>query len=172
MRDKKVWSLQILLLGCLGVSLAMQSCRQKAEDKKENLEKHEQTMSETYVDTMTLHVTPFDKQIVCNGRLRAKAKSDLTFLSQGVTTEIFVQEGQRVTKGALIASLDKRERTREVEKAEHEVYRAKVELTDKLIGLGYNADMANVPADVMQRAEVTSGYYSAKFQLQSARTAA
>ena len=171
MRDKKVWSLQILLLGCLGVSLAMQSCRQKAEDKKEDLEKHEQTMSETYVDTMTLHVTPFDKQIVCNGRLRAKAKSDLTFLSQGVTTEIFVQEGQRVTKGALIASLDKRERTREVEKAEHEVYRAKVELTDKLIGLGYNADMANVPADVMQRAEVTSGYYTAKYQLQSARTA-
>ena len=40
----KVWSLQILLLGCLGVSLAMQSCRQKVEDKKEDLEKHEQTM--------------------------------------------------------------------------------------------------------------------------------
>ena len=171
MKDKKVWSLKILLLGCLGVSLAMLSCRQKAEDKKENLEKHEQAMSETYVDTMTLHVTPFDKQIVCNGRLRAKAKSDLTFLSQGVTTEIFVQEGQRVTKGALIASLDKRERTREVEKAEHEVYRAKVELTDKLIGLGYDADMKDVPADVMQRAEVTSGYYSAKYQLQSAKTA-
>lgn len=163
--------MKILLLGCLGVSLAMLSCRQKAEDKKENLEKHEQTMSETYVDTMTLHVTPFDKQIVCNGRLRAKAKSDLTFLSQGVTTEIFVHEGQRVTKGTLIASLDKRERTREVEKAEHEVYRAKVELIDKLIGLGYDADMKDVPADVMQRAEVTSGYYSAKYQLQSARTA-
>ena len=81
MKDKKVWSLKILLLGCLGVSLAMLSCRQKAEDKKENLEKHEQAMSETYVDTMTLHVTPFDKQIVCNGRLRAKAKSDLNFFS-------------------------------------------------------------------------------------------
>lgn len=171
MRDKKAWSLHILLLGCLGLSSMMLSCRQKVEGKAEDLEKHEQTMSETYVDTMTLHVTPFDKQIVCNGRLRAKAKSDLTFLSQGVTTEIFVHEGQRVTKGTLIASLDKRERTREVEKAEHEVYRAKVELTDKLIGLGYDADMKDVPADVMQRAEVTSGYYSAKYQLQSAKTA-
>ncbi|MBR1800342.1 MAG: efflux RND transporter periplasmic adaptor subunit [Bacteroidaceae bacterium] len=167
----KVWSLHILLLGCLGLCSMMLSCRQKVEGKAEDLEKHEQAMSETYVDTMTLHVTPFDKQIVCNGRLRAKAKSDLTFLSQGVTTEIFVHEGQRVTKGTLIASLDKRERTREVEKAEHEVYRAKVELTDKLIGLGYDADMKDVPADVMQRAEVTSGYYSAKYQLQSARTA-
>lgn len=167
----KVWSLHILLLSCLGISSMMLSCRQKVEEKSDDLEKHEQAMSETYVDTMTLHVTPFDKQIVCNGRLRAKAKSDLTFLSQGVTTEIFVHEGQRVTKGTLIASLDKRERTREVEKAEHEVYRAKVELTDKLIGLGYDADMANIPADLLQRAEVTSGYYSAKYQLQSAKTA-
>ena len=135
------------------------------------MEKHEQVMGEAYVDTMILRVTPFDKQIVCNGRLRAKAKIDLTFPSQGMTTEIFVHEGQRVMRGTLIASLDNRERTREVEKAEHEVYRTRVELTDKLIGLGYDADMEDVPADVMQRAEVTSGYYSARYQLQSARTA-
>jgi len=158
----------LILLGALAFLMA---CASKNKDQAEELEKHEQTMSETYVDTMTLHMAPFDKQIVCNGRLRAKTKSDLTFPSQGVTTEIFVREGQRVKKGQLIASLDKRERTREVEKAEHEVYRAKVDLIDKLIGLGYDADMKNVPADVMQRAEVTSGYYSAKYQLQSARTA-
>ncbi|MDE5561449.1 MAG: HlyD family efflux transporter periplasmic adaptor subunit [Bacteroidaceae bacterium] len=48
---------------------------------------------------------------------------------------------------------------------------SKVELTDRLIGLGYDADMSDVPADVMQRAEVTSGYYSARYQLQTARTA-
>lgn len=161
----------MLLIGYLAVGLTMSSCRQKAVDEKDELETHVQAMGETYVDTMTLHVTPFDKQIVCNGRLRAKAKGDLAFLSQGVTTEIFVQEGQRVEKGALIASLDKRERTREVEKAEHELYRARVELTDKLIGLGYGAEMQDVPTDVMQRAEVTSGYYTAKYQLQTARTA-
>lgn len=148
------------------------SCNsKKAEKEKDELEKHEQMMSETFVDTMMLHVTPFDKQIVCNGRLRAKAKSDLTFPSQGVTMEIYVQEGQRVSEGTLIAAMDKRERTREVEKAEREVYRAHVELTDKLIGLGYDADMKGVPDEVMERAEVTSGYYSAKYQLQSARTA-
>lgn len=162
---------QLLLLGCLSLGTTMPSCRQGTVGETEELEKHEQTMSETYVDTMVLHTTPFDKQIVCNGRLRAKAKSDLTFLSQGITTEVYVQEGQHVGKGILIASLDKRELTREVEKAEHDMYRARVELIDKLIGLGYDADMKDVPVDVMQRAEVTSGYYSAKYQLQSARTA-
>lgn len=163
--------LLLLLLCWLGFSMLFSSCHQKTDSKIAEMEMHEQFMSETYVDTMRLYVTSFDKQVVCNGRLRAKAKSDLTFLSQGVTTEIYVQEGQHVAKGTLIASLDKRERTREVEKAEHEVYRARVELIDKLIGLGFDADMKNVPADVMQRAEVTSGYYTAKYQLQSARKA-
>lgn len=151
--------------------MALVACGSKPSNKEEAWEKHEQTMSETYVDTMTLRVSSFDRQILCNGRLRGIAKSDLAFQTQGVTTKIFVREGQRVAKGTLIASLDKRERTREIEKAEHELYRAKVELTDKLIGLGYDADMQHVPADVMQRAEVMSGYYSAKYQLQSARTA-
>ena len=76
-----------------------------------------------------------------------------------------------VAKGALIASLDKRERVREIEKAEKELERAKVELTDKLIGLGYDASLKGVPEDVMKRTEVTSGYFTAKYQLQSAKTA-
>lgn len=134
------------------------------------MEIHQQQMSETYVDTMVLHQTEFNKQIVCNGRLRAKAKSELNFNGQGIIAEVFVREGQHIGKGNLIATLDKQDKQRELEKAEHELQRAKVELTDKLIGLGYN-DMNAVPADIMERAEVMSGYYSAKFQLQSAKKA-
>ncbi len=94
----------------------------------------------------------------------------MNFNGQGIIAEVFVREGQHIGKGKLIATLNKQDRQRELEKAEHELQRAKVELTDKLIGLGYN-DMNAVPADVMDRAEVMSGYYSAKFQLQSAKKA-
>jgi RND family efflux transporter MFP subunit len=83
---------------------------------------------------------------------------------------VFVSEGQHVSKGTLIATLDKLDLQREVERAEHELHRAKVELTDKLIGLGYDGN-SEVPAEVMQRAEVLSGYYSAKYQLQTAKKA-
>ena len=148
------------------------ACTRGKEENKDGsgMEMHQQQMSETYVDTMVLHQKEFNKQIVCNGRLRAKAKSELNFNGQGIIAEVFVREGQHIGKGKLIATLDKQDRQRELEKAEHELQRAKVELTDKLIGLGYN-DMNAVPADVMERAEVMSGYYSAKFQLQSAKKA-
>ena len=146
------------------------------ESEESSREMAQRQMTETYVDTMTLHKKEFTKQIVCNGRLTAKAKSELSFVSQGTVAKVCVKEGQYVTKGTLIATLDKDYRQRELENAEHQLQRAKVELVDKLIGLGYNVSASDnldtaVPADIMQRAEVTSGYYSAKYQLQSAKIA-
>ena len=159
-------------LHLLAAFILVAACTSNKEENKDGsgMEMHQQQMSETYVDTMVLHQTEFNKQIVCNGRLRAKAKSELNFNEQGIIAEVFVREGQHIGKGKLIATLDKQDRQRELEKAEHELQRAKVELTDKLISLGYN-DMNAVPADVIERAEVMSGYYSAKFQLQSAKKA-
>ena len=156
----------------VGLMILFAACTRGKEENKDGsgMEMHQQQMSETYVDTMVLHQKEFNKQIVCNGRLRAKAKSELNFNGQGIIAEVFVREGQHIGKGKLIATLDKQDRQRELEKAEHELQRAKVELTDKLISLGYN-DMNAVPADVIERAEVMSGYYSAKFQLQSAKKA-
>lgn len=164
--------MRIVTLTIIFVCIGLIACSSKKEkDASVEMEMRQQSMSETYVDTMTLHTSTFNKQIVCNGRLRAKAKSELNFVTQGITAEIFVKEGMAVQKGALIASLDKRERLRELEKAEKELERAKVELVDKLIGLGYDATMQGIPDDVMKRAEVTSGYFSAQYQLQSAKKA-
>lgn len=161
----------ILISAIVAVSAGFMSCGDKSKTDAGKTVNETEGLGETYVDTMTLRMEDFSRQTVCNGTLRAKEKCELAFPSQGVTMEIYVKEGQRVVKGQLIASQDKKEKLREVEKAEHELYRARVELTDKLIGLGYDTDMKDVPAEVMKRAEVTSGYYSAKYQLQTAKTA-
>ena len=167
---KQIFGKRIVWLMTGLVLLAACSSDKEKKDEDADMEMHQQQMSETYVDTMVLHQTEFNKQIVCNGRLRAKAKSELNFTNQGIIATVCVKEGQHVAKGALIATLDKLEKQRELDRAEHDLQKAKVELTDKLISLGYN-DMSAVPADVMQRVEVMSGYYSAKFQLQTAKKA-
>ncbi|MDE6193250.1 MAG: efflux RND transporter periplasmic adaptor subunit [Muribaculaceae bacterium] len=160
---KRIYSTVILLS-------MMASCEKGNPEANEDSAPPEmQAMAETYVDTMRLTVSPFRKQTVCNGHLAAREKSDLHFTADGITVKLHVKEGQHVVKGQLIATLDKDKRLREVEKAEHDLYRAEVDLTDKLIGLGYDTDMKGVPEDVMKRAEVTSGYYSAKYQLEETR---
>lgn len=158
------------LYSSIALALLLAGCGIGEKDKSDGAATPEaRLMTETYVDTMTLAVAPFQKQVVCNGRLAAREKSDLRFSADGITLQLHVKEGQHVAKGTVIATLDKEQRQREVEKAEHDLYRARVDLTDRLIGLGYDADMKDVPADVMKRAEVTSGYYSAKYQLEEAR---
>ncbi len=62
-------------------------------------------------------------------------------------------------KGQLIAKTDGGDATLEVEKATKQLEKAKVDLADRLIGLGDDGISANVPADVMHRAKVASGYY-------------
>lgn len=167
---KQIFGKRVAWLIAGFVLLAACSSDKEKKNEDADMEMHQQQLSETYVDTMVLHQTEFNKQIVCNGRLRAKAKSELNFTNQGIIATVCVREGQHVAKGALIATLDKIEKQRELDRAEHELQRAKVELTDKLISLGYN-DVNAVPADVMQRVEVMSGYYSAKYQLQTVKKA-
>lgn len=161
-------TLTIITISCLSVI----SCNSKIEDKEQKeIEALSKFASETYVDTICLHLQNFDKQIVCNGLLRAKSKSDLNFTNDKIVTAIHVKNGQFVKKGTIIATSDTRENLREVEKAEHELERSRVEFMDKLISLGYGTDMNNVPEDILKRAEVMSGYYTAKHTLQIAKTA-
>ncbi len=164
--EKHIATATIAFIICL-----FTSCGRNGEKVRSDARGQAMSMSETYVDTMTLTMSPFKRQVVCNGRLKAVKKSDLMFPYQGITMELFVKEGQWVKKGDLIATLDKRERQRNLEKAEHDLFKADVDLTDKLIGLGFGEDRSEVPEELLKRAEVTSGYYDARFRAEEAQEA-
>lgn len=123
------------------------------------------------VDTTVLRKQTFQKQILCNGRLTAMRRAELMCPKAGdILQSVNIKNGQRVTAGTVLAVSDTRDRKMDVEKARRGLEKAKVELQDKLIALGYDAGAKNVPADILHRAEVTSGFYSAKYALQSAES--
>lgn len=130
----------------------------------------EQTIVE--VDTIVLRKQTFQKQILCNGKLVAIQRAELMCPKAGeLLKSVNVKNGQRVSAGTVLAVADTRDTNTALEKAKHDLERANVELHDKLIGLGYDADAKNVPADVLKKAEMTSGFYSAKYALKAAETA-
>ena len=87
--------LLLLLVGC-----------HKKENKHE-MENAAEVKTETEVETMTLHRSPFQMQLICNGKLAAVSKSEISFQGQGVVTKIYVHDGSRVAKGTLLATIDK-----------------------------------------------------------------
>lgn len=139
------------------------------KDEMQTVEREEAVIE---VDTMVLRRQTFQKQVLCNGKLRAIRRAELICPKNGeILQSVNVKNGQHVSVGTVLAIADTRERKDALEKAKHDLEKAKVELQDKLIGLGYDGNTANVPTEVLHRVEVTSGYYSAKFALRSAEQA-
>lgn len=161
-----LFATQILVSGTLS------SCQQKTKQTDEqNMENAEKMSTEIYVDTLCLRPQTFHRQLICNGKLKAIAKSEISFPDGGIVSHIYVHNGSRVQKGQLIARTDDYDAQINIEKAQKELEKAEVDLADKLIGLGYDGIVGNVPADVMHRAKIACGYYLAQYQLQSARHA-
>lgn len=158
----------ILPITLMVLTLSITSCKNKDKDKEDN--PVEQTEAIVEVDTMNLKVKTFQKQLLCNGKLAAIRRADLQCSYPGeVLQAVFVRNGQQVGKGSLLCMSDTRDRMVALDKARHDLERAKVELQDKLVSLGYDANTDNVPANVLHKAEIVSGYYTAKYQLQAAR---
>lgn len=153
----------------IAVAAIMTACGSPKE--KTETERGFEAKTETMVDTMRLTRQTFSLQLVCNGKLKALARSEITFPAQGVITDIYVNNGSRVTKGDLLAVTDRKTPQLNLAKSEKDLEKARIDLADKLIGLGYDGSGNNVPADVMRRAKVTSGYYSAEYQLAEAKKA-
>lgn len=155
-----------------GIGFLVYSLTHKEEERDE-MESTAMVREQTIVEVDTIHLRSqtFQKQILCNGRLAAIRKAELVCPKAGdVLQSVNVKNGQRVSAGALLAVADTRDKKVALEKAMRDLERAKVELQDKLIGLGYDGNVRNVPVDILHRAEVTSGYYSAKYALQSAES--
>lgn len=77
-----------------------------------------QSQAETIVTTHKVNFTPYTKAVQVTGRLANKAEQRLSFKIQGVVAEIHVDEGQKVTAGQLLATLDQEEITAQVKQAQ------------------------------------------------------
>lgn len=120
------------------------------------------------VDTLVMKRCSFHKQIVCNGKLHAVMKSDLSFAgSGGVIQRIAVRNGDYVKAGATLAVLDTKEAEVELNKNRRGMEKARIDLSDRLIGLGYTADITDVPKAILQNAKATSGFDNAVDQLRA-----
>lgn len=151
----------------LATTLLFGSCK---KGKTENIDNLTSSEAIAEVDTITLRKQVFKKQLLCNGKLSAIKKADLQWdKPTEILQAVYVVNGQRVAKGTLLGKADSYKLREELDKARHDLEKATVDLQDKLISLGYAGSMDNVPADVRHKAEIVSGYYTAKYQLRLAQ---
>lgn len=122
------------------------------------------------VEVITLKREDFKRQLLSNGQLRATKKSSLMFGTTGRIERINVRNGQRISQGTAIASIERPDLVIAKESAEIAVQKAELDFTDFLIGQGYHAgDTASVPEELLATARLKSGLTSAKNSLEKAK---
>lgn len=112
------------------------------------------------VTIMRLKKTMFNHELVSNGKVTASQYADLSFrVTSEPVAHIYVKNGDAVKKGQRIAELDLFTLRNSLDKAEITLRQSELEMKDVLIGQGYAPDrMQDIPKDIVQLAEVKSGY--------------
>ncbi len=162
-------SFNTVLLVCVA-ALAV-ACGNNENDKSVSEAKSAFVAERNLVDTMTLKLTSFNKEIVSNGNLRAVKRADLVFKGSGEIAKVYKKNGARVAKGDTLAVLNTKQLKLDLANAQNSLNKAELDFYDKLLGFGYGRDTANIPDDVVNVAAIRSGYIAAKHSLELAQLA-
>ena len=159
--------------GCSLLGLAMFLLAACSGSGKEEAEKGVATVLPSEKNEVTVQVLKrhaFEHELVSNGKVVAGGQADLRFETAGIVAQIYVKNGERVSRGQKLAELDKFRLTNKTMQAKNALDKAKLELQDVLIGQGYPAeDTSKVPAEIMQLARVKSGYDQSLSQYELAK---
>ncbi len=164
----------ICLVGA--VCSACVSCSKPEEQAREVAKQQVGSAESTVptVDLLTLTPTMFSYDIVSNGKVEAREYVDLRFTSASgaVIDRIMVVNGQAVSKGQTLATLDRFKLENTAATARNSYERAQLDLADALIGQGYDPEKRNeIPAEVMRLARLRSGVAQSEVQLREAERA-
>ncbi|MDD4747725.1 MAG: efflux RND transporter periplasmic adaptor subunit [Salinivirgaceae bacterium] len=152
----KLFNLLLVIVVCV----CAYSCSNEAS--ADHSSKLNGKVSPPIVDTLTVELADFRKEILSTGKLRAAEKAEVRFRASGQIADIKVKTGDKVTKGQLLAVLNDEEIQLKLRKYQINLNRAVVEFKDILIGQGYNPeDTSAVPANFLTIAKTKSGYSDA-----------
>lgn len=154
----------------IGSGFMFLACNGDPSVKDSDVAKRQFIPEKNPVDIIVLKRMPFQKELVSNGKLKAKNKSVLKFNTGEELIQLNVINGDHVNSGQLIAVLSKDRSFQQFEQAKASLEKARYELQDLLIGQNYSlSDSASIPAKVFNMACIQSGYTTALSQLKSAQ---
>ena len=161
----------------IAVTVAVAMLASCSDSKKQHDEETTAVANEPEIiaEVTTVEIEPqtFSYDLVSNGKVGAGEYVDLRFGSAGaVVDRVMVKNGQRVSKGQTLATLDKFKLENAVATARNALERSQLDLADALIGQGYDPEkISEIPDDVVRLARLRSGVEQSEVQLREAERA-
>jgi RND family efflux transporter MFP subunit len=163
-------NLYVILL--LAFQLVVYGCEggEKAEQNEEVAKKSFVEKQAVKVSVQAVRQGDFARELVSNGKLKAKQKATLTFQVPEQVLQVKVSNGQRVQKGSILARVDPFKYHKQLVDSKNQYEKARIDLEDQLLGYGYALkDSLRAPANLLKMAKIRSGYNQALSNLSEAQ---
>jgi len=153
-----------LLIILLVILFSCETQKKEGFSNEESKAKIEVNLAQ--VKVKVLKPDKFTKQIISNGKVEAIDKSELHFKTNNQINSIKVKNGQSVTKGQILATLDNTLLKNQLDKAFIDFDKAKNKLDEEKIN--YSIDNAS-NNKVLKNLKIKSGYFEAENALENAQ---
>ncbi|MEM6717944.1 MAG: efflux RND transporter periplasmic adaptor subunit [Bacteroidota bacterium] len=152
----------ILCFSCTDKTETLKTAVKPSEVPKEFIEK---------VTYDTIQKGDFNLELKTSGKAFAKQKAEVKFILNEKINSIHVKNGQKVSKGHIIAQQANETYRNKVIKAKEQLERAKIDVEDILIGFNYSLkDSASIPKTTLNMAKNRSNYNTAISDVNNAQT--
>lgn len=137
------------------------SCNTK-EDKSQMFSRMNRFEDKNIVVTAVARKGIFYREFESNGKLESARRSSLSYELDEQIESVDVKNGQRISKGQVISTLDDTRQRHAYEKICRNLDKARLSLEDALINMGYQLkDSLSIPPNILKVAMIRSGYQDA-----------
>lgn len=149
-------NVNILTYTVLLIAIAF-SCKQKTAENLEEMARRASRPEAVLVKTVKLGYSTFYHELISNGKAYSSSKAVVPFKVNGVINELYIQNGQRVNAGDLLAVIEDYDFRMQLTRAQQNLEKAEINFKDDLLSNFRTSDTTDLSAAKIKISRIRSG---------------
>lgn len=141
----------------LFVILILVSCKPKKTENLEEMARRSSHPEAVVVKTVKLAPSTFYHELISNGKAWSSKKAVVPFKVNGIIKEIYIQNGQKVNAGDLLAVIDDFEYKTQLTQAQQGLEKAEINFKDDILSNFSATDTSNLSHAKIKISRIRSG---------------
>jgi RND family efflux transporter MFP subunit len=144
------------------------SCKQKTAENLEEMARRSSRPEAVLVKTVRLEPSTFYHELISNGKAFSSKKAVVPFKVNGIINELYIQNGQKVRTGDLLAVIEDFEYKTQLMRAREVLEKAEIDFRKDLLTFYLTDDTSKLSATEVRFSSIRSGLNNAIISLKEA----
>lgn len=150
--------MRAILFPIIGVAIIFVcSCKPKPAGSLEEMARRATHPEAVIVKTVKAEKTTFYNELISNGKITSSKKAVVPFRVNGIIRELYIQNGQRVTEGQLLAVIEDFDYLTQLRRAQQNLEKARINFRDDILTNFSTDDTTRLSQSKIRIARIRSG---------------